>query len=791
MQRLRGWLTLFLSLALWASLSTTLYAYSPPSYSGGDGSIDNPFVISSKTELLSFMNDVSNPGRSAHYRLAANIDLSGESWIPIGDMTIPFSGTFNGDEYTISNLTIAHTTTEDVEYIGMFGVCKDCKIRDVYLSDVTINVLSDDASVMVGALVGIVVGDTNALIYDIRASGTIMVNYQYEGTDTNYDAVNVGGVVGRFLSSSPDGAYDKIMRVQSSVDVSVGVIFLAATTNYMTFSIGGLVGYAEDVGLHDNEVNGSTIEFLVDPLNNSYDNFLSGSRIDVGGLVGWADHYNVDYGYDGPAILYRNQVGNTEPVIVKGFFNVGGLAGAVTSINNTKVTENNVKNTLVSGERDVGGLVGDSTKVSFYDNWVEHVTLQAEDYYTHYTNANFGGLIGRALYANNVFRNTVNHLTTTNLLQSGTGEVGGLIGSIEQSAWLVDNTVKNSSIISSAYVGGLIGTTQSTSIERAKVVNTIIEGGYAVGGLIGQSNGQIILSDSFTDTSIKGSTMVGGLIGGSISSQVFIDRCFTLGTLEGNQDLGGFIGLANSQNYINNAYSRMTIRYDNAPVPVQLNGVAESVVGGIIGYDLGDPASTYTKLYFAGTFVPLTGVSPYVDPIIGYTSAALPASIDPSIVIGSLYYDSTLYSGPLSTGLGMGLTTAQLMELLSYNGFDFVDVWKIDPRVNDGYAYLDEGFVMVLFINEPDSFGYTDLVGNKVIEPTDPTKTGFIFGGWFTDEAFTEMWDFDEGLLEDDLVLYAKWTEELPDTGEATHTGLWLGTLAVGLWFFSRKRKST
>ena len=235
----------------------------------------------------------------------------------------------------------------------------------------------------------------------------------------------------------------------------------------------------------------------------------------------------------------------------------------------------------------------------------------------------------------------------------------------------------------------------------------------------------------------------------------------------------------------------MTIRYDNAPVPVQLNGVAESVVGGIIGYDLGDPASTYTKLYFAGTFVPLTGVSPYVDPIIGYTSAALPASIDPSIVIGSLYYDSTLYSGPLSTGLGMGLTTAQLMELLSYNGFDFVDVWKIDPRVNDGYAYLDEGFVMVLFINEPDSFGYTDLVGNKVIEPTDPTKTGFIFGGWFTDEAFTEMWDFDEGLLEDDLVLYAKWTEELPDTGEATHTGLWLGTLAVGLWFFSRKRKST
>lgn len=791
MQRCRGWLTLFLSLALWASLSTTLYAYTPPTYSGGDGSLDDPFVISSKTELLSFMSDVSNPGRSAHYRLASNIDMSGETWIPVGDMTIPFSGTFNGDEYTISNLTIAHTTTQDVEYIGMFGVCKNCKIRDVYLSDVTINVLSDDGSVMVGALVGEVLGDTGALIYDIRASGTIMVTYQNEDTNTNYDGLSVGGVVGRFLSNSPDGSYDKIMRVQSFVDVSVGVISLAATTNYMTFSIGGLVGYVEDAGLHENEVNGSTIEFLIDPLNHSYEDFLSGSRIDVGGMVGWADHYNADYGFDGPAFLYRNLVGNDEAVTVKGFFNVGGLAGAVTAMNNTKVTENNVKNTLVSGERDVGGLIGDSTKVSFYDNWVDQVTLRAEDYYTDYTNANFGGMIGRALYASDVFRNTVSHLTTTDLLQSGTGEVGGLIGSIEHNAWLVDNTVKNSSIVSSAYVGGLIGTTQSTSIERAKVVNTIIEGGYAVGGLIGQSNGQIILSDSFVDANIEGSTMVGGLIGGSISSQVFIDRCFTLGILQGDQDVGGFIGMANSQNFISDAFSRMTIRYFNGPIPVILNGIAESVVGGIIGYDLGDPASTYTKLYFAGTFIALEDVSPYVDPIIGYTSAALPVSIEPSIIVGSLYYDSTLYYGPLSTGLGMGLTTAQLMELLSYNGFDFVDVWKIDPRINDGYAYLDEGFVMVLFINEPDSFGYTDLVGSKVIEPTDPTKTGFVFGGWFTDEAFTEMWDFDEGLLEDDLVLYAKWTEELPDTGEATHAGLWLGTLAVGLWFFSRKRKST
>jgi uncharacterized repeat protein (TIGR02543 family) len=789
MQRFRGWMTLFLSLVLWASLSTALRAYAPPPYPDGDGSLADPYVIASKTDLMNFMNDGSSAGRSAHYRLAANIDLAGETWIPIGDMAVPFSGSFNGDEYTIANLTIAHTTTAALEYIGMFGVCKDCRIRDITLSDVTINVLSDDASVMVGALVGEVLSDAGVMIYDIQAHGDIVVAYQNNTIESNFDNLSVGGLVGRFLSNAPDMSYDKIMRVQSGVNVAVGIASLTSTSNYMTFSIGGLVGYGEDVGLHENAINGVTVEFVVDPLTQSYDGFLSSSRIDVGGLIGWADQYNVDYGYNGPALLYRNQIGVTDPVIVRGFFNVGGLAGAVTSMDNTNVSENHVMDTLVSGERDVGGLIGDSIKVNLIENLVDHVTLRTEDYFNAYTNSNFGGLIGRAENAYEVLRNTIDALTTINLLESGTGDVGGLIGSTESTHWIYRNTVKNSTLISSAYVGGLVGYSKDLLIDSSKVINTTLEGGSGIGGIAGHTDNQIIINDSYTDISIKGSTMVGGMIGGSMTGQVFINRSFTLGTLEGNQDLGGFIGMANSQNYITNAYSRMTISYDNAPVPVILNGIAQSVVGGIIGYDLGDPASAYTNLYFAGTFVALSDLSPYVDPIIGYTSASLPAEVTPSISVGNLYYDATLYPGPLSTGLGMGLTTAQLMESLAYNGFDFDGVWLIDPRVNDGYAFLDEGFVLVLFINDPNSFGYTEINGSKVIKPVDPVKIDYVFGGWYTEATFINAFDFDNQSLDGDLTLYAKWTAGIPDTGEAANAGFMIGSLAVGLWLISRKRK--
>ena len=50
--------------------------------------------------------------------------------------------------------------------------------------------------------------------------------------------------------------------------------------------------------------------------------------------------------------------------------------------------------------------------------------------------------------------------------------------------------------------------------------------------------------------------------------------------------------------------------------------------------------------------------------------------------------------------------------------------------------------------------------GNKVTEPTPPTKTGYTFGGWYKEEDCNNAWNFDTDTVTANTTLYAKWTAE-------------------------------
>lgn len=78
-----------------------------------------------------------------------------------------------------------------------------------------------------------------------------------------------------------------------------------------------------------------------------------------------------------------------------------------------------------------------------------------------------------------------------------------------------------------------------------------------------------------------------------------------------------------------------------------------------------------------------------------------------------------------------------------------VESWTVAFNSNGGSA-CDTKFVAT--------------VDGKLVKPADPTRDGYTFGGWYTDEACTQAYDFSTPVTAD-LTLYAKWTKNAVNPG--------------------------
>ena len=72
----------------------------------------------------------------------------------------------------------------------------------------------------------------------------------------------------------------------------------------------------------------------------------------------------------------------------------------------------------------------------------------------------------------------------------------------------------------------------------------------------------------------------------------------------------------------------------------------------------------------------------------------------------------------------------------------------------------------ITFIVDSVEYDKTYVISGKTISnrPADPTKAGYIFGGWFRESGLVNQWNFSTETVTEDITLYAK----LVSTGTIT-----------------------
>ena len=292
----------------------------------GDGSVDNPYEISTAAELAWFRDYVNNESQYASATLTEDIDLSEFchaadaatntkelSWDPIGKGKM-YCGTFDGNGKTIRNLYINST----IMYKGFFGYAVDCCIKNITFNNAKVkNTNTYGTGILAGAF-------EKCTIENIK----ILANCSVEGTE------NTGGIAGAGSGNISNCENRAMVNGTNRVGGIVGNSCdntISSCANYgavtgTEYAVGGMVGYFES-GTMQNSANYGDI---------------SGADL-VGNLIGHALTFNLNNVLGVGNVTATNQIGG----LIVGESNDprSTAAGVLAYNNNAKLTINGTEQT--------------------------------------------------------------------------------------------------------------------------------------------------------------------------------------------------------------------------------------------------------------------------------------------------------------------------------------------------------------------------------------------------------------------------------------------------------------
>lgn len=310
------------------------------SYSSSNYFPSGTYAISSADDLVNLATIVNNSGLSSdntyEFDLTNDIDLKDSGFETIGkwSSTYSFVGTFDGGNYTISNLSYADT--EDSTRGGLFGYVEKGTIKNIILE----NVSASSTKSNVGAICGKT--DTDTVISNCHVKS---------GSVASLEMSYVGGIVGANLGVIINCS--NAASVSSFSSTSGGIAGVNSYTGFIincensgdingTAQVGGIVG--SNGGFVTNSVNMGKLSLTSSSSTSDYAGGIAGVNsgtypgniancVSVGEITP-SSSQSAGIG----AVCYRSSSGTVYNSYGLGFTNITNIVESGTYSSNTEGT---------------------------------------------------------------------------------------------------------------------------------------------------------------------------------------------------------------------------------------------------------------------------------------------------------------------------------------------------------------------------------------------------------------------------------------------------------------------
>lgn len=211
------------------------------------------YIVSGAYDLAYISENITEMSK-ASFVVESDIDMSElSSFAPIGGTLVPFSGKFNGNGHTISNLKINGTSKS-----GLFAALENAEVSNLVIASAQVNSKGLYSAVLAGQVLG------NTKLSDITVTGSSVASDGiYSGiiAGSISGSVNMNGIRVENCSVNSKANYVGALAGYASIDGALAnAEIINVKLNGAEF-VGGAVGLAEGkTAIKSVSVDGSTIK---------------------------------------------------------------------------------------------------------------------------------------------------------------------------------------------------------------------------------------------------------------------------------------------------------------------------------------------------------------------------------------------------------------------------------------------------------------------------------------------------------------------------------------------------